>query len=335
MRRTAVGRAAAGRRPAIGRAGGSAGRRPAVRWHSGQPRSGGKRGRLLVPPRIPFLRHDRQTRHDRKPRNPRPPRPVRRARPVRQPRPLRRPRPVWRSGPDRRTRPSRRTRPRRKARRGPRTGPRTGQRAGRRTWPPWRIRHTGRIQPPRIRPLRQFGHNTATGSARRFLTSRGIPRFRRIRNRRRNRRPRTPPVLRTRRTLPRVHLIFIGHIGGLARRSRARRQRRGRWPAHRPGRCRRQEGHIHRPGPVLPGDLAGAGGEHRQRRHRREADQHRHHDHVAAGRAGEAVVLAVHPVEALAQHLEWRHGAVVVGQVRHACSSSEEKIQLDPFRSKG
>lgn len=111
---------------------------------------------------------------------------------------------------------------------------------------------------------------------------------------------------------------------------RGRRER-----PHRAVRRRRQEWHVHRAGPIRAGDLAAAGREDGEGRHRGQPDQERDHQHVAPGRAGEAEVLAVHPVQALAQHLEWRLVAIVVGQAWHARIPPGEKIDSDQFRSLG
>ncbi|SFF67137.1 hypothetical protein SAMN05421541_11781 [Actinoplanes philippinensis] len=111
---------------------------------------------------------------------------------------------------------------------------------------------------------------------------------------------------------------FAVPLSGLDRWGRRAGSRRKRCRTHRSGLGWRQERHVHGAGPIVSGDLAGPGGEDGEGGQRGEADEHRHDEHVAPGRAGEAQVFAVHPVESLAQHFEGPREVVVSGQVRHA-----------------
>lgn len=120
---------------------------------------------------------------------------------------------------------------------------------------------------------------------------------------------------------PGVHpdLAFLGLALHRRRAGRGRRDRpRGdplRRDHHRSARRRWDEGHV-RDRRSAVREFLGARRDRRQGGQGREADEHHHQEHIPTGRAGEAL-RAVHAVQALAQHLDRWHEAVVVRLLRH------------------
>jgi hypothetical protein len=234
--------------------------------------------------------------------------------PTRRPRNARRPR---RPGPIRRTRRARQargtgqardTRPHRRARQTSRTG------TARKTGQPRQARTPRR--PRRPRPDRRPGRSRG---------SRRPGRPRRPGRGGRLGRPRPPRAARDigltlSRAVPNLGLRRLGPRPGLALhgpgllQGRPRRTRRTRHD--RPGRGRRQQRHIYRPGHAVV-ELIGAGRDRRQGRQRGQPDEHCDDQDITAGRAGEPVG-AVDAVQALAQHLDRRHEPVVV-RLPHSC----------------
>jgi hypothetical protein len=153
----------------------------------------------------------------------------------------------------------------------------------------------------------------------RLLLARATVRFRRFRLRRAV--PRQPLHRRlltdTRRRRRRAR------AAGRGRQSRRRAPRR----QNRPGGYWWQQRNLQGADrPVL--QRVRSGRDRRQRRHRGQGHQQRDHQDIPPGRGAEAL-SAVHPVQALAHDLEWRHQPVVV--LRH-CRPPLPETPTEPRR---